>query len=115
MPTEPKEAEFYMKLGRLEKVTETNLRKQFVNVRDFSETAIHFANRCDLGLAFKQLLFTEMSAERLRQDASHRYSDGLITADEYFQIHNESLTLVFDDLVDEIRKAIIPACDCKKA
>ncbi|GAH99308.1 unnamed protein product, partial [marine sediment metagenome] len=47
-------------------------------------------------------------------DASHKYSDGLITADEYFQIHNESLTLVFDGLIDELKNAIIPACDCKK-
>ena len=109
------ESEFYKTLGSLEKVTKTNLGKQFENVKDFSESAIHFASRCDLGLALKDIIFTEMSAERLRQDASHRYSDGFITADEYFQIHNESLTLVFDGLIDEIRKAIIPACDCRKA
>jgi len=107
-------SEFYKTLESLEKVTKTNLSKQFDNVKDFTESAIHFANRCDLTLAIKDALFAEMSAERLRQDASHKYSDGLITADEYFQIHNESLTLVFDGLIDELKNAIIPACDCKK-
>lgn len=109
------ESEFYKTLGSLEKVTKTNLGKQFEVVKDFSERAIHFANRCDLRLALKDIIFSEMAADRLRQDASRRYSDGLITADEYFQIFHDSTTLVFDHLIDEMEKAIIPACDCRKA
>ena len=106
--------EMYETLETLKKLTEVNLKKEFENLQDFCTSSINFANRCDTHLALKDLVFAEVAAHRLREDAERRFIDGLITKNEYVEIADQSLALIYDELTAEIMNAIVKSCECKK-
>ncbi|GAI15686.1 unnamed protein product [marine sediment metagenome] len=107
-------SEFYKNLEGLKRVTQTNLPKQFENVQDFCTSSIHFANRCNMNLALKDLVLAEMAAHRLREDAERRFIDGLITKVEYIEISDRSLSLIAHELPDEVTTALAKSCECAK-
>ena len=106
--------EMYKTLETLEKLTKTNLGKEFELVRDFCTSSINFANRCDTRVALKDLIMAEMAAHRLREDSERRFVDGLITKDEFAEISNQSLSLIYDELTAEIINALVKSCDCAR-
>lgn len=108
-------SEFYDTEKALQKLTETNLKNEFQNVHDFSESAIHFANRCDMSLSLKDLVFAELASSALRNAAEQRYINGTINRGELTGIIDKSIGLIADELVEEVTKALIASCDCRKA
>jgi hypothetical protein len=106
--------EMYKTLETLKKLTETNLSKEFENVKDFCTSSVHWANRCNGYLALKDLVFAELAAHRLREDAERRFVDGLITRDEFAEISDQSLSLIYDELTAEVNNAIVESCECTK-
>ena len=106
--------EMYKTLTRLYNLTETNLKKEFENLRDFCSSSVHFANRCDTHLALKDLIMADFAAHRLREDAGRRFVDGLITKDELAEISDQSVSLVHEELTAEVMNAIVKSCECKQ-
>jgi len=108
-------SEFYETERALQRLTETNLKNEFENVHDYCQSAIHFANRCNMNLSLKQVVFAELSASYLRLQAQQRYINGAITKDELTNIVDKSVDLIAGLLPEEVTKAMIVACDCRKA
>ena len=106
--------EMYKTLEKLYNLTETNLKKEFGNLRDFCASSVHFANRCDTHLALKDLIMADFAAHRLREDAGRRFVDGLITKDELAEISDQSVSLVHEELTAEVMNAIVKSCECKQ-
>ena len=106
--------EMYKTLEAIKRLTATNLQKEFEILNDFCMEAVNFANRCDTHVALKDLVFAQQAAHRLREDAERRFIDGLITKDEYVEIADQSLTLIYEELTAEIMNSIVKSCDCKR-
>lgn len=107
-------SEFYETQRTLQSLTETNLKNEFKNVHDYCESAIHFANRCDMTLSLKEVVRAELSASHLRQQAQQRYINGAITKDELTDILDKSVELTAELLPEEVTKALLVACDCRR-
>lgn len=108
-------SEFYETQKDLQRLTETNLKKEFTNVHDYCESAIHHANRCNLVLSIKHVVMAELSTSVLISAAQQRYINGTITKDELTNIIDKSMDLIGDQFPEEVTKAMIVACDCRKA
>ena len=108
-------SDFYETQRALQSLTETNLKKEFMNVHDYCQSAIHFANRCDINISLKHVVMAELSASNLRHQAQQRYTYGLITKNEFIDIVDKSMDLVTGLLPDEVSKSMIASCGCQKA
>jgi len=103
----------YDRLKKLEELTKTNLQSQEQTFRDMAELSVNFANRCDIQQALRDFVLAQLAGKRLRDDALQRYIDGFITSNEYTDIVDESLEVVFQGLPAEITNSLVKSCGCK--
>ena len=100
-------------LQKLKVLTKETLSAQYESVEGFVEDSIHRANRCSIQGAISEVVFAEMSASRLRQDAQRQFEDGHITPEALVQITDLSTELVLRELPFVLSIAITEVCECK--